>query len=90
MTNGALPRRVPGIAAALVERDEEVGAAVAVGQREAGLSHLLAGRGWRAVSVSIHRYRGGLFEGGGCVRRGSAVVSEAMVVVSIGRRRWEG
>ena len=40
----ALPRQVVGVVSASVERNEEVGAAVAVGDGELGIPHLLAGR----------------------------------------------
>lgn len=41
-THAALPRQVVGLGAAPVEGDQEVGAAVAVGNGQLGLAHLLA------------------------------------------------
>lgn len=41
-THAALPRQVVGLGATPVEWDQEVGAAVAVGNGQLGLAHLLA------------------------------------------------
>ena len=40
----ALPRSVPSLPSALVEGDQEVRAAISVGEWEAGIPHLLSGR----------------------------------------------
>jgi hypothetical protein len=58
-THRALPGRVPRVAAALVQRDEQAGAAVAVGEREAGFAHLLAGGRWACQYTDRERGRGG-------------------------------
>lgn len=58
-TYSALPWSVPGLATALVERDEKVGAAVSVGERETGLAHLLAGGGCKRTGLAIARARMG-------------------------------
>lgn len=91
-TYAALPRRVPRVPPALVERDEEVGAAVSVGDGEAGIPHLLAGRFCSSRQFAVSRARAGRSierprRGSGLgvfnVRRGSEAVSEAISVVQL-------
>lgn len=49
----ALPWQVVCLEAAPVEGDEEVGAAVTVGQRDLCVAHLLAGDPWKVVSGTV-------------------------------------
>lgn len=84
-TYRALPRSVPRILPALVEGDQEVGAAVSVGEREAGFAHLLAGRfcGGKSAIEAGETGAGG-HSSGRDIRRGSEAVSEAMLRVQLG------
>ena len=45
-THLALPREIVRVDAAPVQRDQQVGATIAVGYGELGLAHLLAGGLW--------------------------------------------
>jgi hypothetical protein len=83
MTYGALPRGVPCIPTALVERNQKVGAAVSVGQREFGIAHLLAGRFCSGSQRSVDKISAKDQFSGRYVRRGSVIASEAMVADSI-------
>lgn len=54
----ALPWCIPSLPSALVERDQEVCAAISVGEWEAGIPHLLTGRLCVKLAIEVAKMGG--------------------------------